>query len=124
MPHQPEQPRVGSLEHLERVDGVSDGLKAYELRPLAEPSDPNWDLSPAHGIVRVWALSPADARIVAAEAETDFLDIDAKPGDGNTTRPASAFRNEKLYAVRQIEAHASPLGRGIFGPSDTPSAKD
>ena len=77
-------------------------LYAFRLTPVADPEDPNWDLAPNHGVVEVNALSPADARIVAAEAEVDFLDTNAAPADGTTTRHASAFRTDKLYAVRRI----------------------
>jgi hypothetical protein len=55
--------------------------------------------------VIVRARTSGDARIVAAEAELDFLDIDALPGDGNSTEFASAFRNERLYTVIE-EAHS------------------
>ncbi|WP_367716636.1 hypothetical protein AB2N04_01785 [Nitratireductor sp. GISD-1A_MAKvit] len=71
----------------------------YKLQPLAEPTDSNWDRAPCHGEVIVRALSPADARIVASEAEPDFLETDALPGDGVSTRFASAFRDDKLYTV-------------------------
>ncbi|KGF70061.1 hypothetical protein LL06_07520 [Hoeflea sp. BAL378] len=74
-------------------------LKLYRLTPSAEPNDPRWDNAPGHGEILVRALSPADARIVAAQAEIDFLDIGAKPGDGTTTDFASAFRDDKLYHV-------------------------
>ena len=37
--------------------------------------------------------------VVAAEAEFDFMEIDALPADGNSTTSSSAFRNEKLYTV-------------------------
>jgi len=51
--------------------------------------------------VTVRALSPADARVVAAGAEVDFLDTDAKPSHGVSTEFASAFRDELLYAVAE-----------------------
>lgn len=81
-------------------------LSLYRLVPDAPAIDPNWDLAPSQGIVVVRAHSPADARIVAAEAELDFLDIAAKPGDGTSTKMASAFRDEKLYRVEEIEDDA------------------
>lgn len=77
-------------------------LGLYRLIPRARPDDPRWlgDV-PQDGLV-VRAYSAADARIVAASAETDFLDIDAKPAHGVETRFASAFRDELLYQVNEI----------------------
>ncbi|OLP59486.1 hypothetical protein BJF93_11525 [Xaviernesmea oryzae] len=77
-------------------------LHIYRLVPIAAPDDPRWDNAPSHGEILVRAASPADARIVAAEAELDFLEVDAMPAEGTSTRMASAFRSEKLYTV--IEA--------------------
>lgn len=74
----------------------------YKLRPAAADHDPNWDRAPNQGEVVVRALSPADARIVASEAEDDFLETNAKPGDGVSTRFASAFRDDKLYEVLEM----------------------
>ncbi|WP_313664983.1 hypothetical protein [Shinella sp.] len=74
-------------------------LKLYRLVPIAAPSDPNWDNAQNQGEVVVRARSSGDARVVAAEAELDFTEIDALPGDGNSTTSSSAFRNEKLYTV-------------------------
>ncbi|MBW3097279.1 hypothetical protein KY465_08300 [Pseudohoeflea sp. DP4N28-3] len=90
-------------------------MRIFHLVPIAAPDDPNWDNAANHGTVSVCAHSPADARIVAAEAETDFLDISAKPGDGTTTDFASAFRNDKLYTVQEAEeADAEPSQRGLI----------
>ncbi len=71
----------------------------YRLEPIAEANDLNWDRAPSHGIVVVRADSPADARIIASQAEGDYLGTDAKPGDGVSTAFASAFRDDKLYTV-------------------------
>ncbi|GAB5460696.1 hypothetical protein [Hoeflea alexandrii] len=95
----PEQPRVGTLGDPVAARQPDGPLHIYRLEPNTRPDDPRWDNAPNHGVVRVRALSPADARIVAAEAEVDFLDIGAKPGDGTTTDFASAFRDDKLYHV-------------------------
>jgi hypothetical protein len=73
--------------------------KIYRLEPAALPDDPNWDRAPSQGTVIVRADSPADARIVASLAEADFPETGAKPGDGVSTRFASAFRDDKLYTV-------------------------
>lgn len=78
--------------------------RIFRLLPAAEPHDPNWDRAPHHGVVVVRAESPADARIVASEAEADFLDRPAKPGDGVSTRFASAFRDDKLYSVEEVHS--------------------
>ncbi|UPA26274.1 hypothetical protein [Shinella oryzae] len=74
-------------------------MKLYRLVPVAAASDTNWDNAPNQGEVVVRARSSGDARVVAAEAELDFTEIDALPGDGNSTTSSSAFRNEKLYTV-------------------------
>ena len=87
-------------------------LALYRLVPAAAADDPNWDRAPNHGEVVVRAYSPADARIVAAEAEGDFPERDAKPGDGNTTAFASAFRDDKLYKVIE-EGEGGEGERGV-----------
>lgn len=84
-------------------------LRLYRLVPSAQPGDPGWSNAPTQGEIVVRAESPADARIVAAEAELDFTEIDAKPAEGTDTRMASVFRNEKLYTV--IEEPISPAMR-------------
>lgn len=87
-------------------------LRLFRLVPDAPATDPNWDLAAPQGELVVRARSIADARIVAAEAEADFLDLPAKPGDGVSTDFASAFRDEKLYRVEEIE----PGDRDARGP--------
>ncbi len=82
--------------------------RIFKLIPTAAADDPNWDRAPNQGEVVVRAASPADARLVASEAEPDFLGQDGKPGDGATTRFASAFRDEKLYSVIEIEDERYP----------------
>lgn len=94
------QPGVGEMQTSNSPTGnVEEALTVYRLVPGVGGSDSNWDSAPAHGEVIVRARSAADARIVAAESERDFLDIDALPGDGNSTDFASAFRNPRLYSV-------------------------
>lgn len=89
-------------------------LKMYRLSPLAAPDDPNWQNASYQGEVVVAARSSGDARIVASQAELDFLEIDAKPAEGVTTDMASAFRSEKLYTV--VEEGPAPEGteRGVL----------
>ncbi|MFC6486946.1 hypothetical protein [Nitratireductor sp. GCM10026969] len=89
----------------EQTDEV---LRIYRLVPDAAETDPNWDLAAPAGEVVVRARSPADARIVAAQAETDFLDLPAKPGDGVSTSFASAFRDDKLYRVIEDDSGIYP----------------
>ncbi|AOF88869.1 hypothetical protein BSY16_408 [Sinorhizobium sp. RAC02] len=84
-------------------------LKLYRLVPIAAATDTNWDLASNQGEVIVRARSSGDARVVAAEAELDFLEIDALPGDGNSTTSSSAFRNEKLYTVIDETDPAFPV---------------
>jgi hypothetical protein len=92
---------------------MTEDLRLYRLVPIAAPNDPNWDNAPSHGKVLVAALTAGDARIVAEDAELDFLDIDSLPAEGNSTKNASAFRNEKLYTVIE-EAHRTRLSkRGV-----------
>ena len=97
-----------------RLSSLLSKLKIYRLEPNTRADDPRWDNAPNHGIIRVRAFSAADARVVAAQAEVDFLDINAKPGDGTTTDFASAFRDDKLYHVT-LEAEDGISGlRGLI----------
>ncbi|MCR4264664.1 hypothetical protein [Nitratireductor sp. ZSWI3] len=82
--------------------------RIFKLVPAAADGDPNWDRATNQGVILVRARSPADARIVAAEAEADFLETDAKPGDGVSTRFASAFRDDKLYTVIELDTGTFP----------------
>ncbi|MCO5136466.1 MULTISPECIES: hypothetical protein [unclassified Shinella] len=84
-------------------------LKLYRLVPIAAAGDTNWDIAPNQGEVVVRARSSGDARVVAAEAELDYMEIDALPGDGNSTTSSSAFRNEKLYTVLDESDPAYPV---------------
>jgi hypothetical protein len=86
-------------------------LKIFRLLPVADEADPRWGNADNHGEVIVRARSAADARVVASEAEDDFLETDALPGDGNSTRTFSAFRDDKLYTVvEDTTGRYSPLG--------------
>lgn len=78
---------------------MTEELQIYRLIPNAPLDDPNWQNSPPQGEVVVRAYSTGDARHLAAQAEGDFLQTAAAPGEGVSTLMASAFRNEKLYAV-------------------------
>lgn len=74
-------------------------LRIYRLLPVVDEQDPRWDNAQYKGEVVVRARSAADARIVAAGAEDDLREIGAAPGDENSTRTFSAFRDDKLYTV-------------------------
>lgn len=74
----------------------------FRLVPAAAADDPNWDRAKNHGEVIVRATSHAEARLIASQAEADFLESRARPGDDVSTRFASAFRDEKLYSVLEI----------------------
>ncbi len=89
-------------------------LNIYRLEPIASDGDLRWDNAPSHGIVVVAARTAGDARIVAAARELDFMEIDAAPAEGVTTCNASAFRDDKLYTVIEIEHGRRDLLRGVL----------
>ncbi|WP_275785445.1 hypothetical protein [Pararhizobium gei] len=89
-------------------------LNVYRLEPVAKADDPRWDNSPYQGSVVVAARTAGDARIVAAERELDFMEIDSAPAEGVTTSHASAFRSEKLYTVIEIDHARLDLTRGVL----------
>lgn len=98
------------------TDFVGEGgpLSVYRLVPIAAPSDPRWQNSLNQGEVVVAARTAGDARVVAAGCELDYMEVDAAPAEGVSTLDASAFRDEKLYTVIEIE-HAKPgLVRGLI----------
>ena len=104
---------------------MSEGdLRIYRLVPDAPESDPGWDLAPSVGEIVVRAQSPADARIVASEAQPDFPEVDAKPGDGVRTSFASAVRNEKLYRVEEDGSgtFSTDGDRAVLKGLDAPSS--
>ncbi len=123
MTEKPEQPSVGSLDHPISAKQVPEDLQVYRLVPSAAPDDPRWDNAPNHGEVTVRARSPADARIAAAEAEVDFLDIDAKPSHGTSTDFASAFRDDKLYHAVLESSDGGNGPRGIISKNPKSSGR-
>ncbi|OHV81868.1 hypothetical protein [Ensifer sp. LCM 4579] len=94
---------------------MQEELRIYRLSPLAAPDDPNWQNAKYQGEIVVVARSSGDARVVAAEAELDFLEIDAKPAEGVTTDMASAFRSDKLLSVTEEGPAPAELKRGVIG---------
>ncbi|MEP7453492.1 hypothetical protein [Phyllobacterium sp. SB3] len=94
--------------------GRGETLHIYRLVPIALPDDPRWENSPFQGEVVVAARTTGDARIVAAGRELDFMEVDAAPADDVTTFNASAFRDDKLYTVIEIESDRTDLTRGVI----------
>ncbi|MBB5551182.1 hypothetical protein [Rhizobium lentis] len=94
-------------------DAGDEMLNIYRLEPIAAPDDPRWDNAPGHGIVVVAARTPGDARIVAAARELDFMEVDAAPAEDVTTANASAFRDDKLYTVIEVDRNRRDIKRGI-----------
>jgi hypothetical protein len=85
-------------------------LRIFRLTPTAAPDDPRWDIAINHGTILVRAESAAEARVVAAWSETDFLRLPTKMGGSHSSTPelASAFRDEKLYAVDEDDSGDFP----------------
>ncbi len=96
------------------IGAAGEPLSIYRLEPIAAPNDPRWANSPGHGIVVVAARTTGDARIVAASRELDFMEIDSAPADDVTTGNASAFRDDKLYTVIEIDRNRTDLSRGVI----------
>lgn len=94
-------------------------LGVYELLPIAAFNDPNWDIAPWRGKMLVAARTTGDARVVAAAFEGNFMKVAPMPGESVATMGASAFRNEKLYTVVEIDRDRRDLDRGVIEISDT-----
>lgn len=99
--------------------GRDETLGVYELVPIAAVNDPNWDIAPSCGRMLVAARTTGDARVVAAAFEGNFMKIKSTPGESVATMGASAFRNEKLYTVIEIDRNRRDLDRGVMEVSDT-----
>lgn len=98
------------------VSTVIDGqnLRIYRLIPTAANDDPNRLDATTHDELVVCAVSAGDARIVAADRELNFLEIDAAPAEDVTTVNASMSRNEKLYSVVDDGPAIAGIERGII----------
>lgn len=94
--------------------GAGEKLSIYRLEPIAAPDDPRWANSPGHGVVTVAARTSGDARIVAASRELDFMEVDAAPAEDVTTLNASAFRDDKLYTVIEVDRGRTDIARGVI----------
>ncbi|MBM7046605.1 MULTISPECIES: hypothetical protein [Rhizobium] len=99
--------------------GRGETLGVYQLVPIAAFNDPNWDIAPSRGKMLVAARTTGDARVVAAAFEVNFMKIKSTPGESVATMGASAFRNEKLYTVIEIDRNRGDLDRGVMEISDT-----
>lgn len=88
-------------------------LGLYRLVPIAAVNDPNWDIAPSHGELLVAARTTGDARVVAAAFEVNYMKDNSMPGESIAAMGASAFRNEKLYTVIEIDRHRIDLDRGV-----------
>lgn len=77
-------------------------MTIYRLVPWAPPEDSGWQLALNHGEVVVRAHSSGEARAVAALEEASIRAHGVPPT--TTQVVASAFRNEKLYTVRQDDS--------------------
>jgi len=109
------QAQFEDATEIARGTAAGETLNVYRLEPVAAPDDPRWQNAPAHGTVVVAARTAGDARIVAAGAELDFMEIDALPAEDVSTLNASAFRDEKLYTVIEVEHGRQGLTRGVMG---------
>jgi len=74
-------------------------MTIYRLIPSAPADDPNWDLALNQGEVVVRANSSGEARAIAALEEAS-LRVEGIPPT-TTQVVASAFRDEKLYTVKE-----------------------
>ena len=87
-------------------------MAIYRLVPIADADDPNWDRAINHGEIVVRAVATGEARAIAALAEAEAAT--GRTPLATTQVRASAFMDEKLYAVRQAPFDAWPAE----GPSE------
>ncbi len=66
------------------------------------------------GDMTVVARTTCDARVVAAGCELGLATAGSAPGDDVATMGASAFRNEKLYTVIEVDRNRLDLQRGLI----------
>ncbi len=98
----------------------AEALNVYRLVPVAKENDPRWVKDAPQGVVLVAARTAGDARIVASESQPDFPSANALPAEDVTTRFASAFRDEKLYTVIEVETGRTDLTRGVISQQISP----
>ena len=107
-----------AAEESSRAVRTGETLGIYKLLPIAAPNDQNWDIAPSRGNVVVAARTTGDARVVAAAFEVNFMRSNSAHGDDIAAMGASAFRNEKLYTVIEIDRNRVDLARGVMEVSD------
>jgi hypothetical protein len=93
---------------------TAERLNIYRLEPTASIDDPRWQGAPPSNPITVAARTSGDARIVASSLEVDFMKIDSAPAEDVTTVNASAYRDEKLFTVIEIEHGRSDIRRGLL----------
>lgn len=108
------QAQISDAAALASGSPAGEPLNVYRLEPIAAKHDLRWGRASSHGVVVVAARTAGDARIVAAGRELDFMEIDAAPAEDVTTSNASAFRDDKLYTVIEIERGRQDLSRGVL----------
>lgn len=109
------------MSHSPTSEASSEGvLNLYRLVPVAREDDPRWVKDEPQGVVLVAARTAGDARIVASESQSDFPAANALPAEDVTTRFASAFRDEKLYSVIEVERGRADLERGVVTQQAAP----
>ena len=81
-------------------------MPIFKLIPSADPSDPAWTMSINQGEVIVRAPSSGEARAIAALQEASVA-VGGIP-KATTQVTASAFRDEKLYTVREDDSGEFP----------------
>ncbi|KAA3509585.1 hypothetical protein RMS29_022920 [Agrobacterium rosae] len=97
-----------------KVEVAGELLNIYRLEATAAIDDPRWQGNRPGGPITVAARTSGDARVVASDREVDFMEIDSAPAEDVTTVNASAFRDEKLYTVIEIEHGRSDVTRGVL----------
>jgi hypothetical protein len=84
-------------------------VNIFRLLPVADDAHPRWGNAQNQGEVVIRAVSPADARVVASEAEVDFLDVKAVPADGNSTRRKVLFVMTSFIPSWSLHRFLMPL---------------
>jgi hypothetical protein len=73
------QPSPHALDQSNWTEAILETLRIFRLLPVVDEADPRWGNADNQGEVTVRAYSAADARLVAAEAEDDFLEMNVAP---------------------------------------------
>jgi hypothetical protein len=108
------QAQIADAQTIATGTEAGEELNIYRLVPIAPANDARWHGQPPMAEVVVAARTPGDARIVAAGAELDFMEVDAVPAEDVTTRNGSLFRDEKAFTVIAVEFGRRDLQRGVL----------